>query len=123
MADTIARWDWLKFAGVLPGPLYLAITGGLWGIAGILAAVWLLRGRLWSRLVGFSVVLFYVLTYWIDRLFFAQSPGVSTNTVFSLLVTAAALLISFLVLRPDADLRELFRRAPAGLPQRQPPGL
>lgn len=110
MADTIVRWEWLEYAGVLPGALYMAVTGGLWGAAGLFAAYYSLRARPWGRLVSLAVILFYIITYWIDRLFFAQASGRSTNTVFALLMTAAALLVSILILRPGTDLRQFARR-------------
>lgn len=119
IVDTIVRWEWLEYAGVLPGTLYLAITGGMWGIAGLLAAFWILQGRSWGRLVSLAVMLFYVLTYWIDRLFFAQAPGTASNTIFALLVTAIILLVSVLILRPFADLRRFIRRCvPVGPAER-----
>jgi len=117
MAGTINNWYWLGFASVLPGPLYLAITGGLWGAVGLFAAIWIWQGRAWGRLVGFCAVTFFVISYWIDRLFFAIAPETGVNTPFSLLVTFLVVLVSLLILRPFTALRRPARRhAVAGPP-------
>lgn len=108
MVDSITRWYWLNFAGVAPGPLYLAVTGGLWGAAGLAAAAWLLFRRPGCRQVGMAVALFFALTYWGDRLLASRAPGSQANTVFALVLTAACLGWAFFALRP------LEKASPAG---------
>lgn len=100
LVSAIADWYWLNFAGVTPGPLYLAITGGLWGIVALVALVWMVLRRPWHRLAGASAALFFALTYWIDRLFVSTYPGGAGNTPFAIFLTLFLLACVFLILRP-----------------------
>ena len=93
-----------------PGPLYLAITGGLWGIVALAALLWIVLRRPWYRLVGISAALFFAITYWIDRLFISTHPGGAGNTPFAILLTLILLAYVALVLRPLSDLRTLRRQ-------------
>jgi hypothetical protein len=107
MVQAIRDWNWLSFAAVEPGPLYLAISGGLWGAAGLLAVIVIWLWRPWSSLVGLGVALFYALTFWADRLIFSRAPGSQANAPFALLMTILCLGIVLLALRPFEELRRL----------------
>lgn len=87
MIDSITDWYWLDLAGVWPGPNYLAGSGGLWGAAGLVAAVWLLVRYSSGRVAATFIALGIALTYWIDRLFIGQAPQAGSNGLFALLVT------------------------------------
>ncbi len=105
MVAAIVDWYWLNLTKMSPGPLYLAISGGLWGLVGLVALFWIVLRRPAYRLVGAAAALFFALTYWIDRLFISTSP--SGNTPFAILLTFFLLLYVFLVLRPLPDRRAL----------------
>jgi hypothetical protein len=105
MVSSIESWYWLNFAGVRPGPLYLAITGGVWGGVGLVALVWMALRRPWYRLVGMAAALVFALTYWIDRLLFVRPGG--SNAPFAVLVTLLGLAYAVLMLRPLEELKEI----------------
>lgn len=99
LGSSIVQWNWLEQAGLTPGPLYLALTGGLWGAAGAVCVAWLLwRLRGW-RVVVLAAALVLCVSYWIDRLLVAEAQGNLSNTVFVLVVTAAGLGFTALLLR------------------------
>ena len=82
LVASITGWYWLSsVAEIRPGPLYLAISGGLWGAIGLAALVWVFLFRPHYRMVGMAAALLLALTYWIDRLFVAQN-GKDSNLWF-----------------------------------------
>ena len=105
MGDSILNWYWLNFAGVHPGPWYLVTSGGLWGVTGLAALVWLWFSLPWHRQVGAGVALFYGLSFWMDRLFVGKLEGGLSNSGFSTLLTFLGLAAVFLVLRPWINLK------------------
>jgi hypothetical protein len=109
MIYSITDWYWLNFAGVKPGPLYLAITGGVWGLAGLVALTWIVMRKAWFRLVGSAVALLFALTYWMDRLFVITAPDSGNNTAFAVLLTFFGLAYALLALQPGEDVRRLFK--------------
>ncbi len=108
--DTVVDWYWLSFAGIHPGPLYLAITGLLWGTAGLVPLIWMWQRWPWARAAALIVALFFALTYWLDRLLFRTAFGSGGNALFALLITALALAYVYAALRPLDELRALWKR-------------
>jgi hypothetical protein len=106
----ITNWYWLNFSGIRPGPLYLAVSGGLWGLVGTFTLVWIILRRPWYRLVGLFAALFFAITYWINRLFIATGPVGGNNTLFAALFTLLLLSYVILVLRPTGELRALTQK-------------
>lgn len=103
---SIVDWYWLDYAGISPGPLYLAITGALWGILGLLGYVALKLRRKWSRTAAFGVGLLIVITYWIDRLLVSGVEITAENSGFMVLVSVIGLVYALIVLKPAANLRQ-----------------
>jgi hypothetical protein len=104
MMDSFVNWYWYGYVRISPGPWYLAVSGGLWGLSGLLALVWLLFSFPWRRQIAAGAALFYGLTYWIDRLFVNNREGALPNSPFAILLTFLGLGIVFLVLQPWNDL-------------------
>lgn len=100
MVKAINDYYWLNLAGLFPGPVYIAITGGIWGMIGLAVVVWMASGRPGYRQAGFAAALFFAIFYWADRLLFSRSPGDSANIGFAILFTLFWLLYALLVLRP-----------------------
>ncbi len=107
MVYSITNWYWLNFVGIRLGPLYTAITGGLWGIVGLGALMWIILSRPWYRLVGSAAALFFALSYWADRLFAMIPPPGGNNTIFAATLTLFGLAYVFLALRPLDELHSL----------------
>ena len=82
---TMVVWGALRFCAALRGwevlvefesslsPLYLAVTGAGWGVAGGVLLWSMFSGKLWMRPVIIASATIWLLQYWIERLFF-QSP-------------------------------------------------
>ncbi len=108
---SVVNWYWLaNVAGVFPGPFYLAVTGALWGLVGLATLLWVLLRRCRRVLVTFSAILFFALTYWLDRLFFAQVGGVGENVTFAVGITLLGLLYCCWALLPLPKLRARFHK-------------
>ena len=82
---TIQSWKFL--AGLLPvSPWYLALTGLVWTFLGC-ALIWGLWFRLsWAPNVTRMLSGFYILYYWVDRLFVADRSGLEASWPFSLVI-------------------------------------
>ncbi|HEX9018232.1 MAG TPA: hypothetical protein VF806_03550 [Anaerolineaceae bacterium] len=109
LVETILDWHWLSFAGLWPGPLYLAVTGVLWGLVGLVGAIWLWRRVNGWRLAGSGVALLLALTYWVDQLLVASLDRYGSNALFGALITFLGLLYTLAVLRPWEE-SGLFKR-------------
>ena len=90
-----AAWRWwdvlYEFKASL-GPLYLSITGAIWGIAGVVLLWSIWSGKAWSRMAILASVLLWLAEYWIERLFF-QVPR--ANLPFALILSALLLAVTF----------------------------
>ncbi len=93
LAQTAAQWEFLQNLPLSVPPLYLALSGLLWGLAG----AWLTLG-LW---LGWNPALktvrivapLFALYFWLDRGWLAASPLRLTNWPFAAGLTV--LLIGF----------------------------
>lgn len=84
---TLARYD--------APPLYIAISGGVWLVTGVLLTWGLWRGKFWARgavLIGISG---YTIWYWFDRLALQQPHA---NWPFALIVTVVFLSLILFIL-------------------------
>jgi hypothetical protein len=79
----IYSWDVLTQLGLTPGPLYAALSGAVWGIVSLAAALGLLRRRRWAPVFTRLGVAGLALWYWIDRLFLTRAPDAAVNTPFA----------------------------------------
>jgi hypothetical protein len=89
---TLKLWDFLN---ALPGVpvLYLALSGVLWTISGLLL-LWLLwKGNTRAPVVTFGLVVLYSLYFWVDRIFIANTTSGLPNLAF--LAAANAFLLAF----------------------------
>jgi hypothetical protein len=95
---SVVQWDILIWADVYPGPLYMAISGGVWGILGTVSGLGLFFRQRWAVNLTRASVLVMAGWYWIDRLFLVQSPAARANLTFAIFVTIASLVYTFGVL-------------------------
>jgi hypothetical protein len=81
--QALRNWEFLRgFIEYLPA--YLAVSGLMWGIAGLPLAWGLWRGSAWApRYTELAAILFSVY-YWSDRLFLSGSPDRNLNWPFAL---------------------------------------
>ena len=92
LQQSLARWDDLSQAGLQPGPLYLAITGALAGLAALAVCIALWRRSRWAPGLALAVWIGWIVWLWVDRLWIARSPAALTNWPF--LLGASALILT-----------------------------
>ncbi len=95
---SILDWQLLASFGAFPGPLYLAVSGLIPGLYGVVAAAGLWLGQPWAPPAARIGTLAAAIWYWLDRLFFARSDLSWTNWPFWAGVTVVCLLLVFLIL-------------------------
>ena len=83
---------------IVPGLWYFALTGAIWALTALTAAV-----CLWLRLkmavpVARSAVLLLVLYYWADRLAFTRSTATAVNGPFAIGLTVLLGAAAFAIL-------------------------
>ncbi len=91
-----AFFFWKVLAEYNAYPLYIAVSGGFWLIAGLFLATTIWLGKSWAwagTLVGMTV---YFTWYWLDRMFF-QVPHSNWlfSLVFSILLEGATAIALF----------------------------
>lgn len=91
LGAAIASWQVLIEYGAKP--LYIAISGSAWALAGIPLFVGLWRGAAWARKMAYITAAGYASWVWFDRLVL-QTPH--ANWPFALAVTVA--LLSFTII-------------------------
>jgi len=106
LVEAIYSWKTLLEYGAYP--FYLALTGGIWLIAGLFLTWGLWRGRRWAWLAATLVTPAYAAWYWLDRLLLQQPHS---NWPYALIVTAILLLLVLLVLL-SSKTRRFFHRDP-----------
>jgi hypothetical protein len=84
-------WDVLNEFGARLSPLYLSLTGAAWMVAGAVLLWGLFGGRLWTRLVIPAAILFWLIEYWIERIFF-ESPR--ANLSFALIASILLFIVT-----------------------------
>ena len=86
LSQAIYFWKTLLEYGA--HPLYIATSGGVWQMAGLLLVWGLWQGKTWAWLAAIVSAISYASWYWIDRLIL-QRPH--SNWLFSMVVTLITL--------------------------------
>ncbi len=101
----VYAWSVLAGIGITPGPLYLAISGALWGLALLAAAGGLFFRQRWAPRYTRITAVVLALAYWIDRLAFTHAADAQVNWPFMAGVTIFILAFVFSVLSLDRQKR------------------
>lgn len=96
--QALVYWDWFQPPFLSVSPLYLVISGVLWGVVGLTAVLMLWFRWHPAQLFAHLAVGFYVLWYWTDRMLLTASSDAQANLVFSIMVTLCLLLLSLAAL-------------------------
>ena len=91
---------WYERFGLYPGLAYLVVSGAVWGVVGLAAFVWIMRGWRGYPVAGMAAALFLAVTYWGDRLAFSRPDGVWINGPFSAAATLLVLAYVLWILEP-----------------------
>jgi len=101
-------------------PLYLAITGSAWSVAGGVLLWSLFTVKAWSRQAILTFTIVWLLEYWIERGLFYKSPD--PNLVFALMLSAL-LLVIVLAITIRENTRKFFTRSEEYEQRNQNPNL
>jgi hypothetical protein len=93
LGEAIFFWKTLEEYGA--HPLYIAISGGMWLIAGLFLVWGLWQGKAWGWVAALSGTVGYTAWYWLDRLFL-QKPH--ANWPFALITNVIFLLLILIIL-------------------------
>ncbi|HNT54801.1 MAG TPA: hypothetical protein PKG95_08830 [Anaerolineaceae bacterium] len=95
LIEALSNWHLLVTYGADSGPLWIAITGVLGGVAGLVAVLGLLLRRSWALPWARGYVLGLALLIWSERLLFSRSSaawaGWPGELVFTLVLIVCAL--------------------------------
>jgi hypothetical protein len=86
-------WNVLTEFEARLSPLYLALTGAGWVVAGALLLWGLFRGTSWIPRAIAASILLWILQYWIERMFF-ESPR--ENLLFALILTVVLFIVTII---------------------------
>ncbi len=75
------QWEFLSDLLTIH-PVYLLLSGTIWGILGLILTWGLWRGLIWTPFVTRWGVFAYLVYYWADRIFLSNPISRNTNTVF-----------------------------------------
>lgn len=111
LQQSLAEWNFLREIGLQPGPLYLALTGGLTGACGLAAGVGVWLRQRWAFTFTRVFIVAWQAWSWIDRLWLAQVETARVSWPFSLGATLLVLLFVFAVLSEEERLLNEANRA------------
>jgi len=97
LVQAIVFWSILIEYISVPGPLYIAISGGIWLGIGLIIVLGIRQGKGWAWIAALCSVVCYGAWYWIDKLVLQESRA---NWQFALASTGFfILLLGILFLR------------------------
>jgi hypothetical protein len=99
LLEALLFWRILAEYRAEPGPLYVAASGALWLVCGVILIPGWLKGRTWAWPAGCAFAPGYALWYWLDRLL-AQGPRPSWPFALGLSLALLALAGFSLLSRP-----------------------
>ena len=95
--EAVRDWDFMVM--LLPfSPLYLVLSGLIWGLIGLSLFWGLWRGLFWAPRFTIAGLLAFLLYFWMDRLLMPAYPGRNSNGLFWLGVSIFLLGYCLLVL-------------------------
>ncbi len=106
LEQALVFWSILKEYQAEPGPLYTAICGGFWLLAGLFIVWGLWWGKAWAWFAALGGAAGYGSWYWFGRLVL-QKPH--SNWPFALVTTVIFLFIILLILFSSRD-RKFFSK-------------
>jgi hypothetical protein len=101
----LSAWGLLRFAGALRwwdvlyendarlSPLYLAITGAGWGLAGIVLLWSIFSIKRWTYVAIPICISAWLVEYWIERIFF---QGARSNLPFAIIASVLVLMVTWI---------------------------
>jgi len=108
LIQSLLQWDFLR--ALLPvSPVYLAVSGLVWGLAGLVLFVGLWLGQPWAPGLARWGSLVFFFYHWLDRLLFENPATWRFKTSFYIGVTVLTLGLVFWILS-RSKVKSFFRR-------------
>jgi uncharacterized membrane protein YuzA (DUF378 family) len=95
LIEVTRRWTFLQSLSPALPTLYLAITGLIWGLLGVVLVWGLFLGRSWSPKLMQITGALYAAYYWFDRFVMADPSAISSRWPFALGLTSILLVYTF----------------------------
>jgi hypothetical protein len=108
----LGKIDLLRRLALEISPLYLAVDGLIWGLAGLILALGLRQGKSWSPRAVVVLSLVYTLAFWVDRIWIAEPGSFSVRWPINLFLTIISLGLMMLTLVQKSS-QEFFLTNPA----------
>jgi hypothetical protein len=99
-AEALKLWDFLKGLPLAVSPLYHAVSGLIWGLAGLVVCFWVWQGSSKAPAALRILSVTFALYYWTNQFLVMTSDIRQTNWVFTGSVTVILVLFVFLSLKP-----------------------
>ena len=101
----IRFWGYLQELGIWPSPLYLALSGGLIGLA-FSAALVVFGLRLKVRVLLVRLVgLVFLLWLWLDRILLSDRPTFIFLLPVTVIITLLTVFLMFVLIRPGSHFK------------------
>lgn len=91
----VNQWQWLLSLQLTVSPLYLAIGGAAWGLAGAASGLGVWLRRRWAPLAVRLACAFFAASYWLDRLTVSAGSSSQANALFALIMTLMGLAFAW----------------------------
>jgi hypothetical protein len=114
-SQALINWTTLESLPLSISPIYLAGTGLLWGLVGLILFWSLWTGRPWARAAGLIISLAFAAFFWIDRLWVAEPDLIRVRWPSDLAYTVAVLASIWLILNHQKS-RAYFRKKMVKIP-------
>ena len=113
--QTLRQWDTLTDLPLTIPPIYLAVDGLVWWIAGMSLAIGLWLGKPLARPLAQVISILYTLMFWIDILWIAEAEVIAGRWPINLVLTAVG-LGGILMILNHKTAQIYFRKNPATIP-------
>ena len=94
LIQTVRQWDFVREL-IYINPIYLVISGLIWGIFGILLVWGLWKPERWSILIAKIGVILYLAYLWIDRLLISTNQADFKGSLIAVLISIIVLVWIF----------------------------
>ena len=88
----VGGWDYLGEIAPAVLPVYLAISGMIWALIGMVSAVGIWFRKRWALILLACAVASFTIWYWMDKLLLSANPEANSNWGFSLVLTICILM-------------------------------
>ena len=100
--NALRLYAYLSSLGIWPGPLYLAISGGLVGLGFSAAGVLQITRVRWRAALARTVCAVFLVWLWTDRIWFSTPQRFLDMLPISIFISLVTILLMVILIRKDA---------------------